>query len=95
VTQPIFPRVDEQANALRNAATLPYRDPLDGEVVRSAFEEENLEFRVRTYAPLVTLWTFLTQVLDPDHSLHCSTPSSTRKRIWLTYSSRDGTLNST
>jgi putative transposase len=68
VIHDIFPRVDEQANALRNAATLPYRDLLDGEIVRSAFAEEKVKFRVRTYTPLVTLWTFLTQVLDPDHS---------------------------
>jgi putative transposase len=68
VTQHIFPRVDEQANALRNAATLPYHDLLDGEFVRSALAEEKLKFRVRTYTPLVTLWTFLTQVLDSDHS---------------------------
>ena len=68
MTQHIFPRVDEQANALRNAATLPYHDLLDGEVVESALAEENLEFRVRIYTPLVTLWTFLTQVLDSDHS---------------------------
>jgi hypothetical protein len=52
VTQLIFPRVDEQASVLRNAATLPYRDLLDGEIVRSALEEENLKFRVRTYTPL-------------------------------------------
>jgi putative transposase len=68
VTQHIFPRVDEQANALRNAAELPYHDLLEGELVRSALVEEKLKFRVRNYTPLVTLWTFLTQVLDPDHS---------------------------
>ncbi len=68
MTQHIFPQVGEQANALRNAATLPYHDLLDGEVVESALAEENLEFRVRIYTPLVTLWTFLTQVLDSDHS---------------------------
>jgi len=77
VTQLIFPRVDEQANALRNAATLPYRDLLDDEIVRSALEEENLKFRVRTYTPLVTLWTFLTQVLDPDHSCRKAVSSLT------------------
>jgi len=68
VEQHIFPRVDEPAKTLRNAETLPYRDLLDGEIVRSALAEEKLKFRVRTYTPLVTLWTFLTQVLDPDHS---------------------------
>jgi hypothetical protein len=68
VTQQIFPRVGEQANALRNGATLPYHDLLDGEIVSSALAEEKLKFRVRAYTPLVTLWTFLTQVLDLDHS---------------------------
>jgi hypothetical protein len=68
MTQHIFPRVDEQANALRNAETLPYYDLLDGEIVTAALEEEKLEFRVRKYTPLITLWTFLTQVLDLDHS---------------------------
>jgi hypothetical protein len=68
VTQHNFPFVDEQCNALRNATTLPYQDLLDGEMVRSAWAVEKLKFRERTYTPLVTLWTFLTQVLDADHS---------------------------
>jgi hypothetical protein len=58
----------EQANAFRNAETLPYQDLLDGALVESALAEEKLEFRIRIYTPLVTLWTFLTQVLDADHS---------------------------
>jgi hypothetical protein len=61
-------RVQEQANALRNAQRLPYQELLDGALVESALQEENLKFRIRIYAPVVTLWTFLTQVLDPDHS---------------------------
>ena len=75
--QHIFPRVDEQANALRDAAILPYRDLLDGEIVRVALLEEKLKFRVRMYTPLVTLWTFLTQVLDPDHSCRKAVSSLT------------------
>jgi len=68
VAQHILPRVQEQANALRTAEIPPYEDLLDGDMVESALEEENLKFRVRAYTPLITLWTFLTQVLDPDHS---------------------------
>jgi DDE family transposase len=68
VAQHNFPRVHEQAKALRNAEILPYRDLLEGEIVRSALAAEKLRFRVRTFTPLVTLWTFLTQVLDTDHS---------------------------
>jgi putative transposase len=77
VKQHIFPRVDEQANALRDAAVLPYRDLLDGEIVRAALLEEKLKFRVRMYTPLVTLWTFLTQVLDADHSCRKAVSSLT------------------
>ena len=40
MAQHIFPRVDEKAKALRNAKALPYRDLLDGEIVRSALAEE-------------------------------------------------------
>lgn len=68
MAQHIVSRVQEQANALRNGEILPYHDLLDGDVVESALKEEDLKFRVRTYTPLMTLWTFLTQVLDPDHS---------------------------
>ncbi len=66
MSQHIFPRVNRQANALRNGEA--YRDLLDGEMVRSALAEEKVKFRFRKYTPLVTLWTFLTQVLDQDHS---------------------------
>jgi hypothetical protein len=77
VKQHIFPRVDEQANALRDAAILPYRDLLDGEIVGAALLEEKLRFRVRMYTPLVTLWTFLTQILDTDHSCRKAVSSLT------------------
>jgi putative transposase len=68
VVQNTLHRVEKQANALRNGDSIPYQSLLDGELVESALAEEGLEFRIRTYTPLVTLWTFLTQVLDPDHS---------------------------
>jgi hypothetical protein len=68
VVQLIVRRVEEQANALRKAESINYPDLLDGALVESALAEEQLDFRIRIYTPLVTLWTFLTQVLDPDHS---------------------------
>jgi hypothetical protein len=68
VAQSILHRVQDQANTFRNADCLPYQDLLDGSLVESALAEENLEFRIRIYTPVVTLWTFLTQVLDADHS---------------------------
>jgi len=64
----IVHEVEVQAKTLREANVLPYHDLIDREVVEAALKEENLRFRVRIYTPLITLWTFMTQVLDPDHS---------------------------
>jgi Transposase DDE domain len=61
-------QAQEQANAFRNAKALPYHEMLDGDLIESALAEEKLKFRIRIYTPIVTLWTFLTQVLDQDHS---------------------------
>jgi hypothetical protein len=68
VAQSTLDRAQDQANSFRDAECLPYQDLLDGALVESALAEEELEFRIRIYTPVVTLWTFLTQVLDPDHS---------------------------
>jgi hypothetical protein len=68
LAQPILRAVEVQAKALRNLQVLPYHDLIDREIVEQALKEENLRFRVRVYTPLITLWTFMTQVLDPDHS---------------------------
>jgi hypothetical protein len=66
VSQHMFRRVNAQANRLRNGEM--YHDLLDGELIRTALKEEKIQYRVRKYPPLVTLWTFLTQVLDQDQS---------------------------
>jgi hypothetical protein len=68
LAQLILRGVEVQAKALRNGQGLPYHDLINREIVEEALEEENLKFRVRVYTPLITLWTFMTQVLDSDHS---------------------------
>jgi hypothetical protein len=68
VAKHILHDVQVQVKTLRNAKVLPYHDLIDGEIVKAALEEEDVRFRVRVYTPLITLWTFMTQVLDPDHS---------------------------
>src|SRR5262249_57103879 len=50
------------------APGLPFADVLGAEAVEQALREEPVSFRERLYSPLVTLWVFLSQVLDPDHS---------------------------
>jgi hypothetical protein len=48
--------------------TLPFTDVLSAERMQSLLVEEDVEFRRSAFTPLVTLWTFLGQVLNPDHS---------------------------
>lgn len=36
----------------------------------SALKAENIKYRRRLFDPFVTLWVFLSQVLDPDKSCH-------------------------
>ncbi len=61
-----------QVRALRqqlaHAPALPFADLLPAEVVTEALQAEQVTFRERLFSPLVTLWVFLSQALDPDHS---------------------------
>lgn len=50
------------------APGLPFADVLPAEQVAQALREEKVTFRDRLFSPLVTLWVFLSQVLDPDPS---------------------------
>jgi DDE family transposase len=50
------------------APGLPFADILHPQQVEQALRDEKVTFRNRLFAPLVTLWVFLSQVLDPDPS---------------------------
>ncbi len=53
---------------LAEAPGLPFADLLPDHQVEQALRDERVPFRRRLYSPLVTVWVFLSQVLDPDHS---------------------------
>lgn len=53
---------------LRHAPQLPFHDLLDPASVQRVLQDHHVRFRDRIFSPLVTLWTFLSQVLSPDHS---------------------------
>lgn len=53
---------------LRHAPQLPFHDLLDPASVQRVLQAHHVRFRDRIFSPLVTLWTFLSQVLSPDHS---------------------------
>ncbi len=47
---------------------LPFAEHLPADQVHDTFRAQGGTFRERVYTPAVTLWAFLHQVLDPDHS---------------------------
>jgi Transposase DDE domain len=57
-----------QHQQLRQAAGLPFATLLSEECVAEALQPETLSWRDRLYTPARTLWVFLSQILDEDHS---------------------------
>ena len=53
---------------LSNSIALPFRDILSEDMIQQSLKEENIKYRKRLYDPIITLWTFVRQVLDPDKS---------------------------
>jgi hypothetical protein len=47
---------------------LPLTEHLPADLIHSSCRRFGHSFRNRVFTPAVTLWTFLTQLLDPDHS---------------------------
>jgi hypothetical protein len=60
--------ISRKVDELRSAPQLPFRDLLEPDTVAQVLEDNQVRFRDRIFTPLVTLWTFLSQVLSPDHS---------------------------
>src|SRR5262245_48825873 len=66
---------------LAQAPALPFSDSLDQQRVQQALDAERVSFRHRIFSPLVTVWTFLSQCLDPDH---CCRQAVARVLAWRT-----------
>lgn len=60
--------IRDQIELLRNDPKLPFADLLPAATVAEALLAEGVTGRDRIFTPLVTLWTFLSQVLSPDPS---------------------------
>src|SRR3954454_21801298 len=60
--------ISHKVDELRNAPQLPFHDLLDPASVQRVLKDNHVRFRERIFTPLVTLWTFLSQILSPDHS---------------------------
>lgn len=68
----IPPRVPPAESLLRQfaqASGLPFADVLSAPGLQRVLADCQVRFRERIFSPLITVATFLSQVLDPDHSL--------------------------
>ncbi|WP_250126516.1 IS4 family transposase [Chroococcidiopsis sp. CCMEE 29] len=63
-------RVEILKQKFTNSLGLPFRDLLLESTIREALNAENLSYRRRLFDPFVTLWVFLSQVLDTDKTCH-------------------------
>ena len=53
----------------RNSLGLPFQELFPESAIEQVLAEEQVRYRQCVYSPVVTLWMFLTQVLDTDKSL--------------------------
>lgn len=53
----------------QNSLALPWEQVLTEEVSQQVVEQQQVRYRQRFYTPVVTLWAWLSQVLDQDKSL--------------------------
>jgi hypothetical protein len=53
----------------QNSVALPFEQVLTEAMIQQVLEQEQLSYRQTIYTPVVTLWAWLSQVLDSDKSL--------------------------
>jgi hypothetical protein len=61
-------QVAHTCRQLQQHEGLPFAEQLPARVVHAALRHIGGPFRQRLYTPALTLWVFLSQLLDPDHS---------------------------
>jgi hypothetical protein len=62
-------RVEILKQKFANSVGLPFEELLAEGSITEALEAEKVKYRNRLFNPIVTLWAFLSQVLDTDKSL--------------------------
>ncbi len=55
-------------NKLTKSLGLPFQEVLPSQIIEQVLVEIGLKYRNRIYNPIVIIWSFISQVLDPDHS---------------------------
>ncbi|MDJ0696272.1 IS4 family transposase [Mastigocoleus sp. MO_188.B34] len=63
-------RVQILKNKFNQSLGLPFKELLPSSAIEQALEELKIKYKKRLFDPFVTLWAFLSQVLDTDKSCH-------------------------
>jgi hypothetical protein len=63
-------RVQILKHKFTSSVGLPFRDLLPEATIQEALNSLEIKYRRRLFDPFVTLWAFLSQVLDADKSCH-------------------------
>ena len=79
-------RVEILTHKFTTSVGLPFRELLPESAIMEALAAEKIRYRNRLFNPVVTLWAFLSQVLDADKS--CSN-SVSRVKALLTNAGAD------
>jgi hypothetical protein len=65
----------------QDSLALPFAQVLPEEVIQRVLEQQGIQYRQTLYTPIVTLWAWMSQVLDADKSLNNAV---SRVIAWLT-----------
>ncbi|WP_375511662.1 hypothetical protein [uncultured Nostoc sp.] len=63
-------RVQILKDKFNQSLGLPFKELLPESVIRQAISELKIKYKKRLFDPFVTLWAFLSQVLDTDKTCH-------------------------
>ena len=63
-------RVQVLVDKFTSSLGLPFQELLPESFLADAIDEEKIKYRHRIFSPMVTIWAFLSQVLDTDKTCH-------------------------
>jgi hypothetical protein len=69
-TTTVTNRVKILKEKFRQSLGLPFEELLPESAIEQVINELKIKYRRRLFDPIVTLWAFLSQVLDVDKSCH-------------------------
>ena len=70
ITTTVTLRVQILKEKFSKSFGLPFKELLPESAIKQAISELNIKYKKRLFDPLITLWAFLSQVLDTDKTCH-------------------------